>query len=122
MVSFYAGRAAAGLTLLLAGTVVAGLVRPAHAEAPAASSTVVVRLGCALVQEFDARPFPPAERHERVFHAFDALKAGQGFIFTNDHDPKPLYYQLEAESLHPFLWEYLESGPEVWKVRVARVG
>jgi uncharacterized protein (DUF2249 family) len=76
----------------------------------------------ALVQEFDARPFPPAERHERVFHAFDALKPGQAFVFTNDHDPKPLYYQLEAESLRPFLWEYLESGPEVWKVRVARVG
>jgi uncharacterized protein (DUF2249 family) len=76
----------------------------------------------AVVQTFDARPFPPAERHERVFNAFDALKTGQAFVFTNDHDPKPLYYQLEAESLHPFLWEYLESGPEVWKVRVARVG
>ena len=39
---------------------------------------------------------------------------------VNDNDPKPLYYQFKAELVQAFEWDYLESGPEVWKVRIAR--
>lgn len=74
----------------------------------------------AVVNTFDARPFHPAKRHEMVFDAFAALKPGEAFIFTNDHDPKPLYYQIEAENKEPFTWEYLQAGPEVWQVKVAK--
>lgn len=73
-----------------------------------------------VVADFDIRPYEPAERHDRVFNAFDELKPGEAFIFTNDHDPKPLYYQIEAESREPFSWEYLESGPEAWKVKLGK--
>ena len=73
-----------------------------------------------VVAEHDARPYGPAERHEIFFNAFAALQPGEAFVFINDHDPKPLYYQIEAESTVPFSWEYLESGPETWTVRVAR--
>jgi uncharacterized protein (DUF2249 family) len=74
-----------------------------------------------VVKTFDVRPFHPAKRHEMVFDAFDELKPGEAFVFTNDHDPKPLYYQIEAESGVPFTWDYLVNGPEEWKVRVAKV-
>ncbi|NUQ16798.1 MAG: DUF2249 domain-containing protein [Flavobacteriales bacterium] len=74
-----------------------------------------------VVQAFDVRPHHPARRHEMVFEAFDALKPGEAFVFTNDHDPKPLYYQIEAESGVPFQWDYLVNGPEEWKVRVAKL-
>ncbi len=73
-----------------------------------------------VVNEFDVRPYEPAERHERFYAAFAAIHPGEAFIFTNDHDPKPLYYQMEAESPDPFKWEYLESGPEAWKVKVSK--
>lgn len=73
-----------------------------------------------VVAEHDARPFEPAERHEIFFNAFSALKPGEAFVFINDHDPKPLYYQIEAEATEPFNWQYLESGPEVWTVKVAK--
>ncbi len=76
--------------------------------------------GYAVVNEFDVRPFPPTERHEMFYKAFRDIKAGEAFVFTNDHDPKPLYYQMEAESTEPFKWEYLEKGPDVWKVRVIK--
>lgn len=75
-----------------------------------------------LVADIDLRPYPPAERHERFFQAFAELQANEAFAFTNDHDPKPLYYQIEAESQHPFSWVYLASGPEVWRVQVTRNG
>lgn len=73
-----------------------------------------------VVAEHDARPYEPAERHDIFFNAFAALRPGQAFVFVNDHDPKPLYYQIEAESTEPFSWEYLESGPETWTVKVAK--
>ncbi|HMM55840.1 MAG TPA: DUF2249 domain-containing protein [Candidatus Desulfobacillus sp.] len=76
--------------------------------------------GARVVKDFDIRPYPPAQRHDMVFQTFDALQPGEAFIFTNDHDPKPLYYQIEAESRQPFTWEYLESGSEAWKVKVAK--
>lgn len=77
--------------------------------------------GFMVVNEMDIRPFPPAERHEMFYQAFADIKPGEAFVFTNDHDPRPLYYQMEAESTEPFKWEYLEEGPEVWKVRVRKV-
>lgn len=77
--------------------------------------------GFAVVNEFDIRPYPPAERHEMFYKAFADIQPGEAFEFTNDHDPKPLYYQMEAESKEPFRWEYLEKGPDAWRVRVIKV-
>lgn len=73
-----------------------------------------------VVNNFDVRPYPPAKRHDMVFDAFDELKPGEAFVFTNDHDPKPLYYQMEAEGDEPFEWEYLLAMPGEWKVKVMK--
>ena len=69
----------------------------------------------------DVRSEPPARRHELIFNTFDALGQGDGFELINDHDPKPLYYQLEAEQTGKFSWNYLEQGPEVWRVEIGRI-
>ena len=76
--------------------------------------------GFMVVNEMDLRPFPPAKRHDMFYDAFHEIKPGEAFEFINDHDPKPLYYQMEAESKEPFKWEYLEQGPVEWKVRVVK--
>ncbi|HKK45783.1 MAG TPA: DUF2249 domain-containing protein [Balneolaceae bacterium] len=73
-----------------------------------------------VINTFDVRPYPPAKRHEMVFNAFDDLEPGQAFVFTNDHDPKPLYYQMEAEGNEPFDWEYLLAMPEEWIVKITK--
>lgn len=73
-----------------------------------------------VVNKFDVRPYPPAQRHDMVFNAFDELNPGEAFVFINDHDPKPLYYQMEAESSEPFRWEYLMSMPHEWTVKVIK--
>jgi uncharacterized protein (DUF2249 family) len=41
---------------------------------------------------------------------------------TSDHDPHPLHHQIETRYPEEFGWEYLEEGPEVWKVRISRAG
>jgi uncharacterized protein (DUF2249 family) len=68
----------------------------------------------------DVRAEPPARRHELIFESFAKLPAGDGFELVNDHDPKPLYYQLEAEHTGQFTWDYKEQGPDVWRVRIGR--
>jgi uncharacterized protein (DUF2249 family) len=68
----------------------------------------------------DVRNVMPRERHPLIFGTFRKLERGDAFVLVNDHDPKPLYYQFQAELGEPFQWEYLESGPEVWKVRIGR--
>ncbi len=68
----------------------------------------------------DVRPVPPARRHPIILDTFEALRSGQAFTLVNDHDPKPLYYPLQAEQPGKFTWTYLEQGPEVWRGRIGR--
>lgn len=68
----------------------------------------------------DVREMPPARRHDHIFSTFEALGPGDAFELVNDHDPKPLYYQLAAERPGTFTWDYLEHGPDVWRVRIGR--
>lgn len=75
----------------------------------------------ASVPEIDVRSLVPMQRHARIFEMVDGLAPGDAFVFVNDHDPKPLYYQLEAEHPKQFSWDYLESGPVAWRVRIGRL-
>lgn len=68
----------------------------------------------------DVRSEPHMRRHEMIFDSYHKLAAGTGFELVNDHDPKPLYYQFEAQFSGQFTWDYLEQGPEVWRVRIAK--
>jgi len=47
--------------------------------------------------DLDLRKIMPFERHELIFEKWDGLKSGQTLRITNDHDPKPLHYQFDAE-------------------------
>ena len=62
----------------------------------------------------------PRLKHPTVFARFDELKSGEILTLQNDHDPKPLYYQLAGERGDIFTWDYLEQGPEWWKVKITK--
>jgi len=69
----------------------------------------------------DVRTLMPAQRHAKIFELVNALAPGASFVLVNDHDPKPLYYQLEAEYPRQFSWTYVESGPQVWRVEIGKL-
>jgi uncharacterized protein (DUF2249 family) len=69
----------------------------------------------------DVRSLVPAQRHAKIFQLVNALTPGGRFVLVNDHDPKPLYYQLEAEYPKQFSWTYIERGPEVWRVEIGKL-
>lgn len=74
-----------------------------------------------LAAVLDVRQLPPPRRHPLIFETFDGLAPGQALVVINDHDPRPLFYQFAFEREGQFTWEYLEQGPEVWRVRIGRV-
>jgi uncharacterized protein (DUF2249 family) len=73
------------------------------------------------VDTVDVRSLVPAQRHAKIFELVHELAPGGRFVLVNDHDPKPLYYQLEAEYPSQFSWTYLERGPEVWRVEIGKL-
>lgn len=73
-----------------------------------------------MEQTLDVRGLPPPQRHPVIFARFEALPVGGDFVLVNDHDPKPLYYQLHFEYNGQLIWEYAEEGPVVWRVRIGK--
>ncbi|NLK28378.1 MAG: DUF2249 domain-containing protein [Clostridiales bacterium] len=70
--------------------------------------------------QVDARKYEPRDKHDVIFQTFEGLKPGEKMELINDHDPRPLYYQMQAEYTDQYEWEYLEEGPEVWRVSIGK--
>jgi len=45
----------------------------------------------------DLRDVPPAQRHPKIHDAFEDLDSGETLRIVNDHEPKPLFYEFQAE-------------------------
>ena len=73
-----------------------------------------------LPRLIDVRTVVPRQRHALIFSTFDALQPGEALELVNDHDPRPLYFQFEAQLHGQFGWEYLEQGPDLWRVAISR--
>ncbi len=71
--------------------------------------------------ELDARLLPPVIRHAAIIGAVGSLSAGQALALIAPHDPKPLLRQLRDEFGESLEVTYLVSGPEAWKLKLARV-
>ena len=53
--------------------------------------------------------------------AYDGLFAGQTLELTVDHDPRCMFYTLKAtRGDDAFTFDYLEQGPETWRVHVRK--
>jgi uncharacterized protein (DUF2249 family) len=69
----------------------------------------------------NATEYPPQIKHKVIFETFDALNPGEAMLLINDHDPKPLFFQFQIERPNQFTWDYLEQGPETFRVKIGRV-
>ncbi|MFO1444672.1 DUF2249 domain-containing protein [Bacillus sp. Bva_UNVM-123] len=67
-----------------------------------------------------APDYPPREKHPTIFRTFDSLRSGEAMQLINDHDPRPLQYQFMMERENLFTWEYLEQGPDTWRVAIGK--
>jgi uncharacterized protein (DUF2249 family) len=69
----------------------------------------------------DVRALPAPQRHPRIFTLLDQLLPGQELVLINDHEPRPLRYQIQATLPECFAWEPRQTGMHEWKVRIRRL-
>ncbi|MEO9256435.1 MAG: DUF2249 domain-containing protein [Tepidiformaceae bacterium] len=90
------------------------------ARLPAEPTTGGSPLSTETEPVLDIRPVPHSQRHLVIFGKYLELAPGAGFVLLVDHDPVPLRYQFQAEHKDNFTWDYLEEGPQTWRVRIGR--
>lgn len=100
----------------------AGTTGEGHEEPVEASNGH--RCGChdeaAAAPELDARAIPRAIRHATIFGALGAVAPAAEMILVAPHDPLPLLDQVEQRWPAGFTIDYLERGPDAWRLRFAR--
>lgn len=69
----------------------------------------------------DVRTLPPWERHPLIFDTLDSLAQGDALRLVNDHDPRPLRYELMHERPDQFDWESHEEAPREWVATITKV-
>ncbi|MFF0224007.1 DUF2249 domain-containing protein [Streptomyces sp. NPDC004629] len=74
----------------------------------------------ATVPELDLRSVPHALRHGTAFGALDTVPAGRAMVLIAPHDPLPLLAQMEQRTPGLFAVEYLQRGPEAWRLSLSR--
>ncbi len=72
-------------------------------------------------KNLDLRKMIPFERHSKIFEMWNSLKEGETLRIINDHEPKPLYYQFEAEHKGQFEWNYEKQGPKDWIFTIKKI-
>ncbi|UXY29805.1 DUF2249 domain-containing protein [Streptomyces sp. HUAS TT20] len=68
------------------------------------------------VPELDVRDVPHSLRHATVFGAIAAVPSGRAMILVAPHDPLPLLGQIEDRHPGAFAVEYLQRGPDAWRL------
>ena len=69
----------------------------------------------------DVRDIPPWDRHPLILEKLEGLPVGQTLVLINDHEPKPLYYQLTVERPGQFEYSAEQRGPREWVARFRKV-
>lgn len=100
---------------------------PVRNSAATAESAAPAQGGCACgghddpgLSELDTRVIPHAIRHATIFGALEGLTTGRGILLVANHNPLPLLAQLEQRAAGKFTVDYVENGPELWKLSMVR--
>jgi uncharacterized protein (DUF2249 family) len=75
-----------------------------------------------MMTSLDVRPVEPKDRFERIMDHYERLDPHETLELTVDHDPECMYYTLLAtRGPDAFTFDYVEGGPETWRVRVTKL-
>lgn len=68
----------------------------------------------------DVREIPKPQRHPKIFSIFDGLAIGEAIILVNDHDPRHLHDEFEADRPGGYSWEYLVREKRDYQIRIGK--
>ncbi|MGH3523335.1 MAG: DUF2249 domain-containing protein [Mycobacterium sp.] len=70
--------------------------------------------------ELDVRQLRKPDKHPTIFATYADLPVGGSFVLVNNHDPKHLHDEFEVDHAGSYGWEYVEKGPQVWRIRITK--
>ena len=73
----------------------------------------------ASIPELDVVQIPHEIRHGAIHGALSTRDIGQAMIIIAPHNPLPLLREVEARD-DTFALEYLQEGPDVWRIKFTR--
>ena len=68
----------------------------------------------------DVRDVPHGQRHALVLSTVDALAPGQAVVLVASHAPRPVLAEIDDRFGGRIQAQWLQSGPDVWQVRLER--
>jgi uncharacterized protein (DUF2249 family) len=69
----------------------------------------------------DVRAVPHSHRHAMVLSTVETLAPGEAVVLVASHPPRPVLAEVDARFHGQVEAQWLQSGPEVWQVRLERV-
>ncbi len=75
----------------------------------------------AMRSSIDVRWIAPHRRPVLLCELFEALAPGEAVMLVDDRDPGALCTECQIARAGQLVWEYLEKGPPVWRVRISKV-
>jgi uncharacterized protein (DUF2249 family)/quercetin dioxygenase-like cupin family protein len=72
-------------------------------------------------QTLDLRTVRKPDRHPMVFAAYRSLTAGESLTLINDHDPRHLRDEFDADHAGTFDWTYLSRERGDWQIRITKL-
>ena len=73
------------------------------------------------VKKVDIREYNPIDRYPIVSGTFESLQPGERLELINDHDLQHLLkYKFAVDYPDQYTYEYLEQGPEVWRIMLIK--
>lgn len=70
----------------------------------------------------DLRQFQEAAQRRNILNLLAVLQEGDSFTLLNSSDPKALLETLDTDTPQSLTLEYLERGPETWRLRLTKRG
>ncbi len=70
--------------------------------------------------ELDATRIPHEIRHAAILGALRGIGAGGSMVLVAPHDPLPLLAQIDDSWPGVFVREYVQAGPDAWRIRFTR--
>lgn len=94
----------------------------AHPDAEPRQLTVTVGepFESTAVPEIDVRDLKPHRRHDVLTTIFGDLGPAEAVVLINDHDPKPLYYELRSMYGDVIEWEYVTQEAGEWIIAIEK--
>lgn len=73
-----------------------------------------------VLHELDVRGMHKPDKHPTIFATYTALPVNGAFVLINDHDPKHLHEEFEAEHPGSYGWDYLNREIRDWRIKITK--